>query len=45
MYCTKGCGFWSVCYVEVKIILRCPFGSERDVRYRELGGCPLLGGS
>ena len=28
MYCIKGCGFWSVRYVEVKIILRCPFRSE-----------------
>ena len=29
MYCVKGCGFRSVRYVEVKITLRCPFGSER----------------
>ena len=29
MYCVKGCGLQSVCYVEVKIILRCLFGPER----------------
>ena len=29
MYCVKGCGFRFVRYVEVKIILRCPFRSER----------------
>ena len=42
----KGCGFMSVRYLEVtKIILRGLIGSEQSVRYSELGGCPLLGGS
>ena len=45
MYCVKGCGFRSVRYVEVKIILESDSLVRKIVRYRELGGCPLLGGS
>ena len=29
MYYVKGCGFRSVHYIEVKFVLRCPFGCER----------------
>ena len=25
----KGCGFWSVHYIEEKFVLRCLFGSEK----------------
>ena len=41
----KGCGFLAVRYLEVKIMLRGSIGSEQSVRYSELRGCPLLGGS
>ena len=45
MYGVKGCGFRSVRYVEVKIILESDSLVRKIVRYRELGGCPLLRGS
>ena len=40
----KMCGFLAVRYLEV-IILRGLIGFEQSVRYSELRGCPLLGGS